>query len=380
MSACACVLVCLCACVPVCLCACVLDNRVVVITGTQDQVIAGCTAILRLIFREDPDCDHALDFLIPEHACGQMFGKGSAHIKEMQAISGCTLSTVGKVDPGRQALFEGERLFTAGGTLEQIMAVCQLVVEKVVGDPRYGYDKTKLALHAQSSVAAAHLCSRAGAGACARCGACKYRPEKPNTACRFGQKCAKESCPYSHASPYAISNSKPGSVACRNGIACTRTDCSFAHPSPCLSCLGQETSDPHLPESDLGFFGAQMPHPPLSISVNVPEDCPGWRSGGEGEGGEGGRAVESPALASGERLTDLRQGLKGWEGGGEAESGCRALIPASDRVSLSLSGGGSAHDCFVPGGIFMRDLPPVVTDVDLRHSLQMHAPVAKLHR
>ena len=38
------------------------------------------------------------------------------------------------------------------------------------------------------------------------------------------------------------------------------------------------------------------------------------------------------------------------------------------------------NDGYVPGGIIMRDLPLVVTDEDLRQSLEKHAPLVKVCR
>lgn len=155
------------------------QDRIALISGLKNQVVAGCCAILHILFRESPECDHALDILIPEHACGRMYGKGSANFRKMQEVSGCTFK---KVDLERQEYF-ADRLFTAEGNLEQVAALCRLVIEDVVSDPRYAYDN--LTVNPKLDV-------------CTRCGACKYRPEKPRTACKFGILCTREDCPYGH--------------------------------------------------------------------------------------------------------------------------------------------------------------------------------------
>lgn len=155
------------------------QDRIALISGSRDQVIAGCYAILRVLFGESPECDHALDILIPEHACGRMFGKGCANLRKIQEVSGCTFK---KVDSERQGCF-AERLFTAEGNLEQVAALCRLVIQDVVSDPRYAYDN--LTVNPKLDV-------------CTRCDACKYRPEKPRTACNFGKLCIRNDCPYGH--------------------------------------------------------------------------------------------------------------------------------------------------------------------------------------
>jgi len=151
-------------------------------------------------------------------------------------------------------------------------------------------------------------------------------------------------------SPCCAPNTPAGGGSnCRDGIACSRHDCLHAHPSPALICLAlapeRETGD------EDGLYGNwsedvydlkaekqavielesgarlrlrapsersaasersavdQQRRAPLTISVNLmsTDEFPGAGTGGKLAAG----APESPALAIGEQLTDLRQGLRG---------------------------------------------------------------------
>ena len=72
---------------------------------------------------------------------------------------------------------------------------------------------------------------------CGSCPACTLRTTVPATAYRFGSRCTRPDCWFSHASP-AGTRQKAGPVpaACRHGIQCRSSACKFAHPSKSLVC------------------------------------------------------------------------------------------------------------------------------------------------
>ncbi len=84
----------------------------------------------------------------------------------------------------------------------------------------------------------------------------------------------------------------------------------------------------------------QQRHTPLTISVNLPDDPPGTGAGGKLAAG----APKSPALAIGDRLTDLRQGLRGG----------KRKEPADAGVGSGNGGGGAGVGS--EGGAVARSL------------------------
>jgi hypothetical protein len=159
------------------------EERTVVMKGARDSVVACATAVLYAIFGGDADCEHALDFLVPDEVCGQIYGRGGHRIKQMQVDSGCTLNETGTGVPA------AERVFQAVGSLDGLVHVCCLVIDGVMGN--------------HESLAPVPSRSKSGAaaktwGACT-CENCSYRPQKPRTICHFKTHCMKATCPYAHA-------------------------------------------------------------------------------------------------------------------------------------------------------------------------------------
>ena len=124
------------------------QERAVLILGTQEAVIEGCTAILNELFRDSDSFKQAVSkeeadklvlnhkLLVPEISCGQVIGKGGENINKMVADSGAKI----QLTPKEKQANCGERILTVIGTLEQVVTATRLIIVKIWEDPKCRYD------------------------------------------------------------------------------------------------------------------------------------------------------------------------------------------------------------------------------------------------
>ncbi|KAJ9159876.1 hypothetical protein P3X46_025333 [Hevea brasiliensis] len=117
------------------------SDRIIMISGTLDDVIKAVELILAKLFSEfhaedgvDFDTRTKVRLIVPNSSCGSIIGKGGAIIKSFIEDSQAGI----KISPQDNNFYGlNDRLVTVTGTLEEQIRAIDLILSKLVEDPHY---------------------------------------------------------------------------------------------------------------------------------------------------------------------------------------------------------------------------------------------------